>query len=69
VGSKTGTYSGSTVDPETGHGITVDVAHQVMVVNVEGKEYAIVILSNTGSDETAAVLAGGLLREYTGYGR
>lgn len=69
VGSKTGTYAGSTVDPETGKGITVDVAHQVMVVNVDGKEYAIVVLSDTGNNETAAILAGGLLREYTGNGR
>jgi hypothetical protein len=65
IGSKTGTYSGSTTDPETGHGTTVNVAHQVMAFNTGGKEYAIVVLADTGSNETAALLAGGLLREYT----
>lgn len=64
VAGKTGTYSGSTVDPETGDGIRVSVAHQAMTFNAGGKQYAIVVLADTGSNETAALLAGGLYQEY-----
>ncbi|MGZ3712860.1 MAG: serine hydrolase, partial [Bdellovibrionota bacterium] len=69
IGSKTGTYSGSTTDPETGHSVNVSVNHQEIVFNAGGKEYAIVVLANTGTDDTAALLAGGLLREYTDAGK
>jgi hypothetical protein len=67
IGGKTGTYDGDTVDPETGAPIVVHVRHQVLVFNVQGREYGLAILANTGSDESAAVLAGGILREYAGY--
>lgn len=67
VAGKTGTYSGSTVDPETGRNIRVSVAHQIMTFNVGSKQYALAVLADTGTNETAALLAGGLLREYTGY--
>jgi hypothetical protein len=73
VGGKTGTYDGPSINPETG-GTTgangkpysVKVRNQVVVFNAGGHEYAIAILADTGSDETAALLAGGLLREYIG---
>jgi hypothetical protein len=65
VGGKTGTYDGPTqID---GVAMNVKVRNHMMVMNVNGTEYVIAILNNTGSDENTAVLAGGLLREYTGY--
>lgn len=67
VGGKTGTYDGSTVDPETGAGINVAIRNHVLVFNVDGRQYGLVILSNSGSDEATAILAGGLFREYTGF--
>lgn len=72
VGGKTGTYDGSTVDPETGSSrrpngsaYTVAVRNHAMVFNVDGRQYALAVLADTGSDESAALLAGGLIREYT----
>lgn len=67
VGGKTGTYDGATVDPETGANINVAIRNHVLIFNVDGRQYGLTILSNAGSDETTAVLAGGLLREYTSY--
>lgn len=67
VGGKTGTYDGSTVDPDTGKAINVAIRNHVLVFNYEGRQYGLAILADTGSDETAALLAGGLFREYTGY--
>lgn len=74
VGAKTGTYDGPTTDPETGSETNKDgtpykvaIRNHVMVFNVNGKQYGMAILGNTGSDEAVAVLAGGLFREYTGY--
>lgn len=71
VGSKTGTYDGPTVDPETGletgadgKAYKVKVRHQVIVFNVNGRQYGLSILADTGSDESAAALAGGLYRAY-----
>jgi hypothetical protein len=71
VGSKTGTYDGPTVDPETGLSTGADgkaykvrVRHQVLVFNSNGRQYALTILADTGSDESAAALAGGLYRAY-----
>jgi hypothetical protein len=75
VGSKTGTYDGATVDPETGSSTgadgkpyTVRVRHQVIVFYAGGRQYGLAILANTGSDESAASLAGGLYREYASPG-
>lgn len=71
VGGKTGTYHGETVDPETGKSkfpdgrpYRVQMNSQVVVFNSEGRQYALTILANTGSNTTAAVLAGGLYRRY-----
>jgi hypothetical protein len=70
VGEKTGTYDGPTVNAETGQELrgdgtpyVVQVRHQVLLFPRNGHEYALVILADTGSDESAALLAGGLYAE------
>jgi hypothetical protein len=67
VGGKTGTYAGPTVDPETGSDknkdgspYRVDVRHHAIVFPKNGRVYAVTVLNNTGSEQNAAVLAGGL---------
>lgn len=67
VGGKTGTYDGSTENPENGQNYNVAIRNHVLIFNVLGRQYGLVVLANTGSDESAALLAGGLLREYTGF--
>ncbi|MCB0407845.1 MAG: serine hydrolase [Bdellovibrionales bacterium] len=71
IGGKTGTYHGSTVNPETGDNkfpdgtpYTVKMNSQVIVFHANGHQYALTILANTGTDTTAALLAGGLYRRY-----
>ena len=71
VGGKTGTYDGPTIDPETGKSqnpngssYTVAVRNHMLVFYIDGVQYALTILANSGSDESAALLAGGLIREY-----
>lgn len=64
VGAKTGTYDGSTIDPETGKNTTVHVRNQVVLFNSGDRQYAIAIMADTGSDESAALIAGGLFREH-----
>lgn len=73
VGGKTGTYDGPTENPETGKTTNPDgssyqvaVRNHLLVFNIGGRQYALTILADTGSDESAAVLAGGLIREYLG---
>lgn len=73
VGGKTGTYDGPTENPETGKtknpdgsSYRVAVRNHLLVFNIGGRQYALTILADTGSDESAAVLAGGLIREYLG---
>ena len=66
VGGKTGTYDGSTENPETGGTYSVAIRNHALVFNIGGKQYALVVLANSGSDESAALLAGGLVREYAG---
>lgn len=62
VGGKTGTYGGATeIDDKP---VRVDVRNHVIVFNVAGKQYGISVLADTGSDESAAVMAGGLFHEY-----
>lgn len=72
VGGKTGTYRGASVDPDTGSEFNSDgskyrvhVRNHQIVFNLKNRQYALVILANTGSDEDAALLAGGLYREYS----
>lgn len=64
IGGKTGSYSGGTVDPETGKSTTVNVHHHNIVFNRGGRQYGLTIFANTGKDETTAILAGGIFREY-----
>ncbi len=64
VGGKTGTYSGPTYDTDLGKDVTVAIANHIVVFNAGGKQYGLVVLANTGSDESAAVLAGGLYQEH-----
>lgn len=64
VGGKTGSYAGSTVDPETGRSTKVDVVHHTIVFNRGGRQYGLAIFANTGKTESTALLAGGLFREY-----
>ncbi len=70
LGGKTGTYSGSTVDPETGaehfangKKYSVQVRHQVVVFNYEGTQYALALLTNKASNEHVALLAAGLFNK------
>ncbi len=65
VGGKTGSYSGPTENPETGEQYTVSVRNHLMVFNVNGTQYGLAVLANSGTDQSAALLAGGLIREYT----
>ncbi len=74
VGGKTGTYDGPTENPETGlttnpngSAYTVAIRNHVLIFNVKGRQFGLVILNNNGSDESTAIMAGGLFREYTGY--
>jgi len=65
VGGKTGTYDGPTqID---GQALSVRVRNHTVVFNVGGHQYALAILADNGSDESAALLAGGLLRDHTRY--
>lgn len=66
VGGKTGTYAGQTENPETGASYNVNVRNHVMVFNINGVQYGLAVFANNGSDESAALLAGGLIREYAG---
>lgn len=66
VGGKTGTYDGPTENPATGATYNVAIRNHILVFNVGGRQYGLVVYANSGSDESAALLAGGLLREYTG---
>jgi hypothetical protein len=70
LGGKTGTYSGSTVDPETGaehfpngKKYSVQVRHQVVVFNYEGTQYALALLTNKASNEHVSLLAAGLFNK------
>jgi hypothetical protein len=65
VGGKTGTYDGPTENPYGGGTYTVHVRNHVMVFNVDGIQFGLAILANSGSDESAALIAGGLIREFT----
>ncbi len=66
VGGKTGTYSGPTENPENGATYNVSVRNHILTFYVGGRQFGLAILANSGSDQSAAVLAGGLIREYGG---
>lgn len=65
VGGKTGTYDGATENPETGKQYNVKIRNHILTFNVDGRQYGLIVFANSGSDESAALLAGGLIREYT----
>lgn len=65
VGGKTGTYDGPTENPLTGNTYDVAIRNHLLVFNIDGHQFGLAILSNSGTDESAALIAGGLIREYT----
>ena len=71
VGGKTGTYAGSTVDPQTGaHTFPdgtpykVNVHHHALIFSCGKDQFSIVALNNTGKQENLSILVGGLIKEY-----
>ena len=71
LGGKTGTYSGTTVHPETGASknpdgspFRVNVRHQVVVFKHNGTQYGMALLTNKASNEDVALLAGGLFHKH-----
>lgn len=62
VGGKTGTYDGPT--QLDGKAVQVKVRNHLLILNYLGHQYGLAILANTGSDESAAVMAGGLFRRH-----
>jgi hypothetical protein len=66
VGGKTGTDDGPTENPATGATYDVAIRNHLMVFYVGGRQLGLAILSNSGTDQSAALLAGGLIREYGG---
>lgn len=70
VGGKTGTYDGPTINPDTGGSTNPDgsayavkVRNHAIVFHANGRQYGLAILADTGQDESAALIAGGLYRE------
>ncbi len=67
VGGKTGTYSG----PSEVNGVKTHVNARNIAMFFKGKDgrqYGLTVLSDDGRDETVALLAGGVAREYAGIG-
>jgi hypothetical protein len=68
IGGKTGTYHGENASPETVKLKTIKAHNHVVVFKVNGVQYGLSILSNTGSDEDVAILGGGIMREFLDLG-
>ncbi len=66
VGGKTGTYDGPTYDTDIKKDVTVRIRNHVLLVRINGVQYGIAILNNTGTEELTAAVAGGLVREFLG---
>jgi hypothetical protein len=64
IGGKTGTYDGPNVSPETVKLKNIRARNHVANLKIGDNVYGLAILTNTGSSEAVAVLAGGLMREY-----
>lgn len=62
VGGKTGTYDGPT--ELDGKAVRVRVRNHILVLSHKGKQYGMAILADTGSDESSALMAGGLFRKH-----
>ncbi|MGI9371478.1 MAG: serine hydrolase [Hyphomicrobiales bacterium] len=69
IGGKTGTYSGPNEARATVKLKTIKSRNHVVSLMTPRGHFGISILSNTGSNEDVAVLAGGLMREYLGIGK
>ncbi len=68
VGGKTGTYHGPNVSPKTVKLSTIKARNHLAILKVRDRYYGCAILSNGGTDEDVAVLAGGLMREWLDVG-
>ena len=66
IGGKTGTYHGPNESKETIKHATIMARNHITVFTINGQDYSLTILSNTGRDEDVAVLGGGLMREHLG---
>ncbi len=66
IAGKTGTYHGPNESKATIKHDVIKARNHIAVFNINGKQYGLTILSNTGLDEDVAVLGGGLMREYLG---
>ena len=66
VGGKTGTYDGPNASPATIIHNRIRARNHVATLKIGNDIYGLSILSNTGSGEDVAILAGGLMREYLG---
>ncbi|MDA8794037.1 class A beta-lactamase-related serine hydrolase [Bacteriovoracaceae bacterium] len=71
VGGKTGTYRGTTVDPETGaekypngNPYRVNVRHHALIFSCAGQHFALTILNNYRHQEYVSILSWGLFKEY-----
>lgn len=69
IAGKTGTYHGPNESKETVKHAAIKARNHVAVITIDGKEYSLIVLSNTGKDEDVAVLGGGLMREYLDVGK
>lgn len=64
IGGKTGTYHGPNASPRTIKWDAIRAHNHIMIFNIGGTQYGLSILSNRGSDQDVAILAGGLVREF-----
>ena len=64
IGGKTGTYHGNTVHPVTKKPYRAKVHHHVITFSYQGETFALSVLSDRGSNQDVALMAGGLFREY-----
>ena len=64
VGGKTGTYHGLTVEANSQKSYVAKTHHHLITFVRAGVPYAMAILSDRGSDEDVALMAGGLFREF-----
>lgn len=69
VGGKTGTYPGGTgaaLTEVNGIKKMVAVHNHALTFHYQGKQYGLVVLTDLGHPEFAAILTGGLIREFVG---
>jgi hypothetical protein len=68
IGGKTGTFPNGRAAMSEVNGVKKKVAvrNHAMVFHFNGTQYGLVVLTDLGKNEPAAVLAGGLVREFLG---